>query len=151
MWVTEFSLRLPQRLSRWREDLPDETESGAHPACMAKAASPLKLELRGQWTIERPREHRAAVLVALAGSHRDLVLVEIDVFDAQAKTLADTQPRAVHQCRRQPGLAVELREDGTHFVAGEHDGHPAGYSGANDVAEVADLVVEDVAVQEQQR
>ena len=85
---------LPAPLRRRRGVLALKGVRQGHAAPAVGEVAPVcpagPLELRGQWTIERAREHRAPVLVALAGSHGDLVLFEVDVFDAQAKTLAET-------------------------------------------------------------
>lgn len=49
MWMVELRRRLPQRLSRWRVDLPEETGNGAVPTYVAKAASPLNREAPATW------------------------------------------------------------------------------------------------------
>jgi len=48
------------------------------------------LEMRGVFDLDRERQHRGPILVALAAPHGDLVATEIDVLDAQAAALEQT-------------------------------------------------------------
>ena len=55
----------------------------------------------GDLLAQRPdqsyRQHRDAILVALAVAHQDFATSEIDVLDAQAHRLHDSQASAIEQ------------------------------------------------------
>jgi hypothetical protein len=58
-----------------------------------------RLEVLGQVAAHRGRQHRHAVLAALAGAHRDLVAVEVHVLHPQPEGLQDPQAGAVQEQR----------------------------------------------------
>ena len=60
------------------------------------------LEMRPQAVHDDPWQRHHAVLPPLALPHRDLPPLEIEVLDPKGETLLDSQPRPVHQHRRQP-------------------------------------------------
>jgi hypothetical protein len=59
---------------------------------------------------ERLREHRHAVLRALALSHHELVTVEVDVLHAQLQAFRKPQSRAIEQARHQSMDAGHVAE-----------------------------------------
>jgi len=79
------------------------------------------LELPGERRTEVCREHGAAILVALAGSHGQFPAIEIDILHAQPKRFEQAQARAVEQLRCDSWLAGELGEQAADFLAGEND------------------------------
>ena len=66
-------------------------------------------------SIADSRQHRDAVLAALAVADQDLPVAEVDVLDAQPQALEQPQAGAVQQARHQPARAVQIREQPAHF------------------------------------
>jgi hypothetical protein len=108
------------------------------------------LEVGGQRGLDRGRQHRHPVLVALAVADDDLVRGEVDVLHAQAAALQQAKSRAVQQERHEPWHAVEPLQDGANLVPRQHDGEVQGPLGANDVVEPRKLDSEHLAVEEEQ-
>ena len=104
---------------------------------------------------ERLRERRGTVLAALARADGELTSGEVEVEHAEAQALVEPQACAVQERSDQPALAVvavELVEDGADLVPAEHDRQPRGLSRARTSScEFADLAVQHVAVEEEQR
>jgi hypothetical protein len=76
---------------------------------------------------------------------------EVEVHHAQAEGLEEAQAGAVEERRHQAVVALELPQDGAHFVARHHDRQAAGGLGAHDVLHPADVATQHVAVQEEKR
>ena len=74
------------------------------------------------------------------------MLSEVDVLDAQTQALVQAESGAVHQCGQQARLAVEVRQNGAHLVAGEHDGHVGWHAGAHHALQLAYLAAEHLTV-----
>ena len=108
------------------------------------------VEVRGQRGLDRGRQHRHPILVALAVADDDLVRREVDVLHAQATAFQQAQPRAVQQERHEPWHAVEPLEDGADLVPRQHDGQMQGPLGADDVVEPRKLDAEHLAVEKEQ-
>jgi hypothetical protein len=107
-------------------------------------------EVGGQRGLDRGRQHRHSVLVALAVADEDLVRGKVDVLHAQATALQQAKARAVQQERHEPWYAVEPLEDGADLVPRQHDGEVQGPLGANGVVEPRKLDPEHLAVEKEQ-
>lgn len=109
------------------------------------------LEMWAEIRLHDGGQHRHAILVALASAHDDLVPAEIDVLDAQAAALEQSQPGAIHQIRHESRGPVQAPEDGADFLARQHDGETFGSARPHDPVEPWHVELEDLAIQEEQR
>lgn len=90
-----------------------------------------------------------AVVLAFSITDDDLVVAEVDVFDAQAQAFHQAQARAIEQLGHEPGNAVHAVEDGAGFLGGEDGGQGFGFFGAKDVGGDFDGGFENVAVEKE--
>ena len=88
---------------------------------------------------------------ALATTHSDLVAFEVDVLDAQAERLAETETGAVEELTEEAEGRFEVVEQGEDVAAREDGGEVIGPLRALETFERGDLHLEDLAVQEDQR
>jgi hypothetical protein len=109
-----------------------------------------RIEVPSQVVLERRREHRDSILVALGAPNHDLVPAEVDVLHAQATALEQAEPRAVEQRCHQPWDTTRRLEYGSNLVACQHDRQTLGALGADDTVEPWDVEFENLAIQEQQ-
>ena len=107
--------------------------------------------MSSQLTLDGGRKRRGPVLVALAGADDELVAVEIQVLHPESSALEQAQARAVHQDGHEAGSAAEPLDHSAHLVAREHDRQPNRPPGPHHVVEPGHLLLEDLAIQEQQR
>ena len=112
---------------------------------------PYRLQMRCQIGLDGLRQHRGAVLVALAAPHGDLVPAEIDVLDAQPAALEQPQPGSVEKHQHQPRRARRARENRANLAAGKHDRNARGCLRSNEIVEPRQLLTEHVSVEEQDR
>jgi hypothetical protein len=92
-----------------------------------------------------------AVAASLAVAHGDLASLEVDVLDAQAGSLEQTEAAAVQEGGDEVEGLAQLGEQGGDLSRGEHDWDAMGPLGADELAEGRDLDAEDVDVEEQER
>ena len=76
---------------------------------------------------------------------------EVEVLDAQAQGLREAQARAVEQRRDEPRLAAEVGEHAADLLAREDDGEARGLARADEGRHLGEGLLEDVAVQEEER
>jgi hypothetical protein len=98
-----------------------------------------------------PRKDRRAVLLALPASNHNLASLEIDVFDVKLEAFLKSQSSAVQESDDDPAGTIELFHDARDFVMAQHDRHTNRHAGAGHVFDAADLRVQHVTVQEQDR
>ncbi len=91
-----------QRMRHCHARLPGLLVGGPH--------QPRLRRLLAQAGNERVRQHHHPVLVALAGTHYQRAVWEIEVLHAQLQGLGDAQPGAVQQTRQQAMRAAHLRQ-----------------------------------------
>src|SRR5581483_10253828 len=115
---------------------------------IARVTHACPVDLAAQWLAKGLRQHRAAVLGALAVAHHDLVAGEIDVFDAQAQAFHETHARAVQKTRYEPSAAVHRAEKLPDFVPRKHGRNSPRTLRAYDAIHPRQLDAEHVAVQE---
>ena len=84
-------------------------------------------------------QHGQAVLHSLAFADDDLVLAEVEVFDAQAHTFHQAEAGAIEQFGHQLMVAGHLSEDGLNFVFSEHNRKAFGLFGANDIERLVNV------------
>ena len=113
------------------------------------APHPLQMPCEGG--LHGGREHRDPILGALAVPDDDEVRREVDVLDAEARAFEQAQAGAVEEQRHETGNAVEVLEDGPDLVAGHDDGQVLRAPGADEVVEPGQVLLEHLAVEEQQR
>ncbi len=66
-------------------------------------------------------QHRSSILTALAVTHRNLVLPEVDVLDAKLQALLEPHTGSVEKRENQPCQPVHATEDLADFVSGQDD------------------------------
>lgn len=69
----------------------------------------------------------------------------------QAEAFHQSQPGPVHQARHEPSVALDLTQDGFHLLSCQDHGQSARPPPADDVPDIADLPVQNVPIQEQER
>jgi len=75
---------------------------------------------------QRPRQHRDAVLGALALANHDLATREVDVLHAQTQTFHDAHAGAVEQPQDQARRALAQHQQALHFLRREDDRQASG-------------------------
>jgi hypothetical protein len=95
------------------------------------------------------RQHHPAILLPFAAADSDFAPLEVDVLDAERKTLFEAESTSVQQGPHQPGNAAQLIEDGPHFAGAQHDRHTVGRASPRDALERPDILAEHDAVKEQ--
>ncbi len=108
-------------------------------------------EVASQGILHGGGQHGDAVLLPFAVPDEQLVGAEVDVFGPQAQGFEQAQAGAVEQRRDQEIGAGEALQDLAHFGAAQDDWQALGGFGARDVLQPAELMLEDFAVQKQQR
>ena len=93
-------------------------------------------------------EHCDAVFVAFSFADVDQVLVEVEVFDPEGGAFGEAEAGAIEDaCHKEFG-AVEVGEDESGFGGGEDDGEAFWAFGAGDLADLAEVELEDLLVEE---
>ena len=101
---------------------------------------------------EASRQHGAtAVLASLAVADADLEAVEVDVLDPEGGALHEPEARAVQDEGHQPGYSVDVLEQGSHLLGGEHDRDALGALGTDEGGGELGGALQDVRVQKEQR
>lgn len=96
------------------------------------------------------REHGDAVIFALAITHDNLTITEIEVFDAQAHHLHQAEAATVHKLSHQLINAIHIGDDAFRLIPGKDGGDACRFSWANrDKGGFIQLDIEDIAIQEQ--
>jgi hypothetical protein len=111
---------------------------------------PHPLEMPRQIGLHRSRQHRDAVLVALAASDDQLVGGKVDILNAQPAAFEQPEPGSVEQVRHEPGRALQPLEHCPDLVAGEDDRQAHGAFRAHDPVEPRQVDLQHVPVQEQE-
>jgi hypothetical protein len=99
---------------------------------------------------EGTREHRHAVLAALALAHHDLVPHQVHILHAQLQALREPQARAVQEPRHERVLARQSAEERAGLVLREHDGQATRALGARDSIQPRHLDSQHLAVEEEE-
>ena len=76
------------------------------------------LDLDFEVRLDALGEEGYAVLIAFSVADEDVVVGEVNVFDAEAKGFGEAQSAAVEQLGYQPRYAVKVGHKAAHFVAG---------------------------------
>ena len=105
----------------------------------------------GQGRLGHSRQNGDPVLRALTVANDDLIHREIDILHSQTGAFEQAQSRPVEKRGHQADRAFQLGDDRPHFVAGEHDGQVLCRSGPHDVFEPGQVLMQNVAIQEQER
>ena len=79
------------------------------------------LQVPGEVRLHYGRQHRHAVLVALAAPHDDLVRPEIHVLDAELAALQEPEPGPIEKKRHESRRAFEPPQHGPHLFPGQDD------------------------------
>jgi hypothetical protein len=108
------------------------------------------VEVRPEHGLDRDRQHRDAILAALAVADHDLVRSEVDIFHAQPAALQQAEASTVEQERHDPRHAGQLLENRPGLLACEHDGQVLRALGPHDIIEPRQLHAEHVSIQEEQ-
>jgi hypothetical protein len=109
------------------------------------------LQVPGEGPLGHGWQDGDAILGALTISDDDLVRSEVDVLDSQAGAFEQAQPGTIEEGSHKPGRAVQLEDDRAHLVAGQNDGEAFRSPGPDDVVEPWQVLMQDVAVEEQER
>jgi hypothetical protein len=100
-------------------------------------------------SVETGGENREALVVAFRFADEDLVVLEIEVLDAQAEAFHEAQAAAVEELGHELVFAGEVAEDEADLVAAEDSGDAAGGAGAGGADRRFEGLAEDGAVQEE--
>ena len=95
------------------------------------------------------RQDRHPVLVTLAGPHRDLAVVEVDILDAQAQTFHLPHAGAVNEAGDQTVDAGGFIEQPAHFRSAQHHGQSLWLLSPNHIIKPVKLVIEHLLVEGQ--
>lgn len=99
---------------------------------------------------ERVGKDGETVVFAFSITDKDLMVVEVNVFDAQPHGLHDSESASVHDLGDEFGCSTEAGDETFDFVFGEDDGNGFGALGAvSGKFEFVQLDVEDVTVEEE--
>jgi len=109
------------------------------------------VEVAPEVVLDCRRQHRPAVLVALAASNHDQVGAEIHVLHAETTALENAEAGAIEEAGHEPRWAGEPLEHGPHLVAGENDWQSLGSLCAHDVVEPRQVDRQHVTIEEQER
>lgn len=77
-------------------------------------------------------EGGCAVISAFPIIDEDAVILEVNIFDAQAQTFHESQSAAVHDLRHEFVAAIKVGDDGAGFVFGEDGGDALASFGADE-------------------
>lgn len=67
------------------------------------------------------RQHGDAVLEAFSVQHQYLTRFQVNVLHAKAEALRKAKPRTIHQARQYPLVALQVTQNGAHFLARQHN------------------------------
>ena len=96
------------------------------------------------------REHGDAVIFALAITHDNLTITEIEVFDAQAHHLHQAEAATVHKLSHQLINAIHIGDDAFRLIPGKDGGDAFGSGWADrDEGVFLQLDIENIAVQKE--
>lgn len=93
-------------------------------------------------------EHCDPIFGAFGFADIDQVLVEVEVFDPEGGTFGESESGAIEDACHEEFGAVEVGEDEFGFGAGEDDGEAFGAFCAGDLADLAEIELEDLLVEE---
>ena len=108
------------------------------------------LEMLAQGRRHARRQHRHAILEALAVAHQDFAAFEPHVLHPQPQAFHDAQAGAIEQPRNQAVAALQPRQHGHDLGGGQHHRQPLGRFGRLDIVEPGQFDVQHLAIQEQQ-
>lgn len=106
-------------------------------------------EMSLQRRFERLRQHRQAIFRAFAIADGDLIIMKIDVFDAQSHTLHQSQAGAVEQAGHQPERAIEAAENRLDFGFCEDEGQLGRRFRVGNIAEPVQRLFENIFIEKQ--
>jgi len=90
-----------------------------------------------------------AICGSLAIADNDLVLGEVDIFNAQTHAFHETQSTAVEELGHEQVDARHLAEHGVNFISGQDGGQALGLFGLGGAKGVGNGLVEDFVVEEE--
>lgn len=90
-----------------------------------------------------------AVIFAFSIANDDLMVGEVDIFDAKSKTFHKPQARTEEELGHEFGDAAHFFDDGDGFGFGEDGGKAVGFSGTDEVGGEFDLLEENVTIEEE--
>ena len=93
-------------------------------------------------------EHCDAVFSAFGFADIDQVLIEVDVFDPEGGTFGEAESGAIEDARHEEIGAVEVGKDESDLRAGEDDGESFRAFSAGDLADLTEIELEDLLVEE---
>jgi len=108
-------------------------------------------EMGFEGSLEAGGQHGDPILAAFAVADENLVLLEVDVLDAEFEAFHEAQSGAVHEGCGEAFVAAHLRKELLYFHSAHDDGQAFGFFGPDDVAEVVDGNAQDVPEEEQDR
>ena len=100
--------------------------------------------------LDRHRQHRAPILLALASSNGNLMPVEVEVLDPKLQTFLQPQPGSVEKRHDHPHRSLDILEDRADLFPAEDDRDPMRHLASRRRFDWTDVNVKDVPVQEQQ-
>lgn len=96
-------------------------------------------------------QDRDAVFVSFAAADEDCAVIEVDIFDAEGEAFGDTESGAIEEGGDEVFRLGEEGEDFLDFAMGEDGREAFGCFGMGELADIADLDLEDLVIEECQR
>lgn len=113
--------------------------------------TPDDVQMLAQRATHGVRQHHTPILGPLAPPDRNLATFEVDVLDAQFKTLLQAKPGAIQQRRHECRNARQFAQHTPHLIHTEHDRYPMGLAGSWWLFDGSELDRQYSPVQEQHR
>jgi len=110
-----------------------------------------RLQVSGQGCAQIRGQQGSAIFSPFALANYYLCGGKVDVFDAQARALEESETRAVEEARHELRCAVHSFEDCAHLLFREHYGQRAMLARSNEVVDPGRGFVEHALVQEAER
>lgn len=106
-------------------------------------------ELTAEGRLESGGKHRASVFFAFSLPHRDLLIVKVQVLDAESEGLGKPQARSVQEADHEAVWSLHFVEDSLDLLRREHHGQPVRLLRPVEVGDPVPVAPEDLSVQEQ--
>lgn len=112
-------------------------------------SEPNALDVSRKWCCGCTRKKGNSVFSSLSVSNQDLITMEVDILNAQARALQNSQAGPVEKRRHEPRRPLKPTEDGGSLFARENQGNSQPALGAHDTIQPIELSAEDVLIQKE--
>jgi hypothetical protein len=108
------------------------------------------LEMFDKAPLHHLRQHGDAVLEAFSVPHQYLTRLQVNVLHAKAEALRKAKPRTIHQARHYPLVALQVTQNGAHFLARQHNRQTLGLSRPDYLSQLPEWLIQDVPIEEKE-